>query len=537
MIKRMFTFFLFAGLLSSKIVFAQTEKTQIRWFVQATTEEGGLDTVFMQYVNDYNQSQDSIELIMDITTAGCSFDATDTLLKRIEAGNPPDITNLSYSALWDHFLDLTPYLDNYDLSQMDTSSFHKFRNNSGLIFLPIGYNTDLLYYNKDIFDSVGVPYPPHSYDSLYADGEPWTMEKLAQIGALMTIDRSGHNANHVEFDPNNIVQYGFHWAWSNGIAFLAMFGNPQIANPDNSVTIPQYIWNGYYWSHEGIWQKHFIPSYQIFVDTMEGNPIGSRKVAMAITGSCYCQRLNDDTNLNWDIAAIPAYNLNHNVNWQEFGFGILSTTSKPSKALAVIMAFADMMEFYSINGASIPTKNSLKTEVIDLWKTEYPGMDAQVVLEGMDYRNPLTAAEAVQYNMSAWRIMNDFRYYIWSDPNAQIGDGINYWLIPRLDSVFRTSGIKKNPFNDTRNQYKLRQNYPNPFNYSTTIKYNLPQNDFIKLAIYNSLGQKIKILASDYQLSGEHEVTFSAEGLPGGVYFCRLQGSDFTETKELVLIK
>jgi ABC-type glycerol-3-phosphate transport system substrate-binding protein len=537
MSKRMFTFFLFFILLSSNILFAQQEKTQIRWFIQATTEEGGLDTVFMQYVNAYNQSQDSIELIMDITTATCSFDAADTLLDRIAKGNPPDITSLPYSALWDHFLDLTPYLNNYDLSQMDTSYFHKFRNNSGLVYLPIGYATYLLYYNKDMFDSAGVPYPPHSYDSLYADGEPWTMEKLAQIGALLTIDRSGHNANHAEFDPNNIVQYGFHWAWSNGIAFLTMFGNPQIVNPDDRVTIPQYMRNGYYWSHEGIWKNHFIPSYRIFVDTIQGNPIGSGKVAMAITGSWYCRVLNDDTTLHWDIAAIPAYDGTHNLNWSEGGFGILNTTSNPSKALAVIMAFANIIEFYIVNGPSIPTMNNLKTEVINLWETEFPGMDAQVVLDGIDYRNPLTDAEAVRYNMSAWRIMNEFRYHIWSDPNAQIDDGINYWLIPRLDSIFQTSGIRDNSLNDIHNRYKLYQNYPNPFNSSTTIKYNLPRNDFIKLAIYNPLGQKIKILASDYQLAGEHEVTFSAEGLPGGVYFCRLQGSGFTETKELVLIK
>jgi hypothetical protein len=155
----------------------------------------------------------------------------------------------------------------------------------------------------------------------------------------------------------------------------------------------------------------------------------------------------------------------------------------------------------------------------------------------MNYRNPLTDAEAVRYNMSAWRFMNDFRSYIWSDPDAQIEGGIDYWLILRLDSIFQTSGVKDNSLNDIHNQYQLRQNYPNPFNPSTTIKYNLPRNDFIKLTIYNQLGQEIKILANDYQLAGEHEIIFSAEELPSGVYFCRLQGSNFNETKELVLLK
>lgn len=353
----------FAFVLCPNTFFGQSGRTQIKWFIQASNDEGTLDSDFIRYVQAYNLSQDSIELVMDITTATCSFDAADSLLSRIAAGSPPDITALRYSVLWDHFLDLTPYIPQSVLTQMDTSSFHKFRNKNGLIYLPLTQSPDLFYYNKDMFDHAGIPYPPHSYDSLYADGESWDVNKLAQIGALLTLDVNGHNTLHPEFDKNHILQYGFHWAWNNGISFLCMFGPPQLINQDGSVSIPQYMRDGYLWSHSGIWQNYFIPYREMFSDTMQGNPLGSGRTAMVTVGSWYCGTLSDSTNY-WDIAALPSYNGTHNVGWGESGFGILKTTKSPSKAMAVIMTIAHTIEFYATGSPSLPTIKNLRNEAI-----------------------------------------------------------------------------------------------------------------------------------------------------------------------------
>jgi hypothetical protein len=85
--------------------------------------------------------------------------------------------------------------------------------------------------------------------------------------------------------------------------------------------------------------------------------------------------------------------------------------------------------------------------------------------------------------------------------------------------------------------FVLHQNYPNPFNPTTRIEYDLPQSDDVMLTVYNLLGKEIGVLAAGRQSAGRHFREFSAEGLPGGVYFYRLQTSGFSSTRKLLLLR
>ena len=87
------------------------------------------------------------------------------------------------------------------------------------------------------------------------------------------------------------------------------------------------------------------------------------------------------------------------------------------------------------------------------------------------------------------------------------------------------------------NDFVLEQNYPNPFNAMTTIGFSIPKPSFIKISIYNILGQLVKIFSNKYYSSGNYKLTIDANGLSSGVYIYRLESKDKAVTKKFVLIK
>jgi len=85
--------------------------------------------------------------------------------------------------------------------------------------------------------------------------------------------------------------------------------------------------------------------------------------------------------------------------------------------------------------------------------------------------------------------------------------------------------------------YRLEQNYPNPFNPSTTIKFNLPEAEQVKIDVLNIRGQKVQQLVNDAMTAGSHQVTFDAQYLSSGVYFYVIDAGRFHQVKKMILLK
>jgi len=85
--------------------------------------------------------------------------------------------------------------------------------------------------------------------------------------------------------------------------------------------------------------------------------------------------------------------------------------------------------------------------------------------------------------------------------------------------------------------YVLEQNYPNPFNPLTTISFRIGNRDRVMLAVYNILAQRVALLVDEELIAGKYDITFNAGSLPSGVYFYRLQTSQFADTKKMTLNK
>jgi hypothetical protein len=84
---------------------------------------------------------------------------------------------------------------------------------------------------------------------------------------------------------------------------------------------------------------------------------------------------------------------------------------------------------------------------------------------------------------------------------------------------------------------KLYDNYPNPFNPVTVIRYNLAEDNNVKIRIFNILGKEIAVIKNEFQKSGIHQIEFNASDIPAGIYFYTLSSGDYIETKKMVVLK
>ena len=90
--------------------------------------------------------------------------------------------------------------------------------------------------------------------------------------------------------------------------------------------------------------------------------------------------------------------------------------------------------------------------------------------------------------------------------------------------------------------FKLYQNYPNPFNPSTTIKYNLNDNSYVNVAIYNVAGELVKTLFNGPQNKGRISLIWIAknnenESVPGGLYIYSVNTKNNIYSKKMMLLK
>lgn len=123
-----------------------------------------------------------------------------------------------------------------------------------------------------------------------------------------------------------------------------------------------------------------------------------------------------------------------------------------------------------------------------------------------------------------------------------------YWAVCTEDSLgfgnfspvrsfrVRTTSVQ-NISSSIPTKFKLYNNYPNPFNPCTKIKFDLPQNSFVNIIVFDVSGRNVKNLVEENLSAGSYETEFNASNLPSGIYYYTLQSGNFTQTKKMILLK
>ncbi len=183
---------------------------------------------------------------------------------------------------------------------------------------------------------------------------------------------------------------------------------------------------------------------------------------------------------------------------------------------------------------------------------------ASTYFQDIPFMPPFAQRFFNEQTKSTWYKFVDGDYIIqnWIDDEYSLGLKMDYALTKNLGGIGiwalgydgtrpELRNIIKSKFNPTHvaaednipTDFKLYQNYPNPFNGSTIIKYYLPKENFIKIEIFNTIGELVENVYNGFQNAGLHELVFNSESFSSGVYFYKITTPTFSETKKLELLK
>lgn len=263
------------------------------------------------------------------------------LLAQFAAGNAPDIYQVGDGDVASRVangvaMPLDPFIEGEN--GIDMSIFFPaiaaFGQVDGTTYLLTKeYSPLVLYYNKDIFDEAGIPYPTPD----------WTWDDFLAIAQALTVDGNGNNATSPDFDPNNIVRWGIQlpgtwgdWLWHRGIqpiieqnggSFISEDGTTVTGYLNSEETVAALQW------YVDLFLTHHVAPTRDDVDAFAGSDLfQSGLVAMVWTGRWPLKDYLANPELNFGTMGLPAGPAGNGNVLCWAGFAINAQTQNPEAA-------------------------------------------------------------------------------------------------------------------------------------------------------------------------------------------------------------
>lgn len=379
---------------------ATGEKATVNWFVGlGTGADQGQPAKQQKVVDAFNASQSDVTLKMQIVA---NVNAGKQLATLISGGKSPDLVGPvgirganQFEGQW---LDLAPLVTK---TGFDTSIFapEALKSQTSIdgtqVALPFGVFPSAIFYNKELFDEAGIEYPPAKHGEKYADGSDWNWDKLREIAKKLTFDAAGKDATDPAFNPEKVVQWGFHtqFAENNLQRGGTLFGAGSFGADDKKTAqIPPQWLDAWKFRYDMIWKDKSMPNAkQLASDTLnKGNAFQTGKVAMATTHLWYtcCVKDSKDKPLTfWDLAAVPNYKGKITAPLHSDSFRILKGSKNQDAAFKVLTYFLTTAseELLKIYGGLPADKNKQQAFFDDLDKTWTQKPNWPVLQEALDY--------------------------------------------------------------------------------------------------------------------------------------------------------
>jgi multiple sugar transport system substrate-binding protein len=361
-------------------------------------------------IKRFNDSHPDIEVEIMIVP---NEEAIQRFTAMAASGNPPEILGAAGFAtigvLGDTGViqDLGPFIEK---SKFDTSIFYgpvvdimKSFFPTGQKALPFGIYPTMVFYNKDMFDAAGLPYPPHDYNDM-----SWTYAKVREYAMKMTLDKNGNDATSADFDPTQIAQWGFDDSWTDMRNYLTMWGAPgvgMVTTADmKTAIINQKEWvTGLQWLSDGIWKDHFIPDaagQATYGAVGNGDPFSTGLDAMFLTHTWFMPEGLTGITFKYDLAPVPVAPTGKRIVRTDVdGFAMIKGSDQQEAAwefMSWLVQPDQIVDVCLIYGCLPPIK-SVEAKFRGIMEQKWPGLDYDVIYNGLNHLdNPHSDAYVVE---------------------------------------------------------------------------------------------------------------------------------------------
>ncbi|MFF2529979.1 ABC transporter substrate-binding protein [Brevibacillus sp. NPDC058079] len=279
---------------------------------QSSTQQGDKVELYMGYSSDPPTKKKMEEIIakfeqshphIKIKTMTAPYDDFyQKLTTQIAAGNAPDLWQSDGTKVFGYaqrgaILDITDYVTK-EINKEELNGLEFNKDSDGKYWgVPQGIQVGALFYNKDLFDKAGVPYPT-------AD---WTWDDVKAASVKLTLDANGKNADDPAFDKKSVKQYGFAFFGSSRGAFniLKAYGGG-VLDPTLKKSIINSSENkkAVEWMVDGMQRKLFPNPADLKAFQSNFKAFLSGAVAMQIDIYAATTSMNG-AGLNYDVAPMP----------------------------------------------------------------------------------------------------------------------------------------------------------------------------------------------------------------------------------------
>ncbi|MBM7570681.1 ABC transporter substrate-binding protein [Aquibacillus albus] len=336
--------------------------------------------VFEQLIANFEEDNPD----MEVNIVHIPQDYAGKMNTMLAGGTAPDVifTSDGDFGRWvsaGQFLNIQDYVDNSDINTdaFWDSALNRYKWNDralgtgDLYALPKDVGPSVLFYNKDIFDEMGLPYP--------SPEKPMSFDEFLELAQKLTVDENG-DGKPEQYGVGPLWWEGF--LWSNGGDLLNEDKTEFILNEPQAVEALQYV--------ADLTNEYKVAPDTKSLDAMNADQMfETGKIAMAFNGRWIVPTYRQ-LDFDWDVAPYPAGKTGEPSGWSgSVGYAINKNTNYPDEAFKLIeyLSGEEGQRIQTELGFAIPTYKDVADEEVFLQSDKKPE-HAEVFIMAAETQRP-----------------------------------------------------------------------------------------------------------------------------------------------------